>query len=732
MFSSLKTKILFFLTLIMAITALGIMHFTHTYVGNAMLDAEEKAAQNVLRLVELNIQGGYNKLLSAKMDMVVRATRQLKGMSSVCASVFIENTKLTEAKLYTEKNAKEKSIRWLKSARFQYGDLFVFDENGKVLMHQDQNFEGTSMADIEDMKGRLISNVMRGDKLKSRGDFAVFYWIHPTRNEKNQKMGYFVPVPAWGWTIGAVIDFGEIEAEAKKKIEKIVQVLGDTFAKMKIAKTGAAFLFDGNRNLLVSPKGAEDLNFKVITNNRSGNLLLDDLMHAAHTGTKPICYIESEFGNGDLLEAHIRYFKAFDWYIVLVFPVSEIQESAKKLLGRQSVIIALIFMGSIVAAYAFVAKISTPLKKLTTYAKKIPELDFTDLSQSENPIRELPVKFRDEVGRLAESFVFMEAELKRNIHKVIETTHLQKQAAEEANRAKSEFLANMSHELRTPLNHIIGFTELVLDKNFGDLNDQQEEYLTDVYNSSKHLLSLINDILDLSKVEAGKLDLDITEFVLEPVLKNSLVMVKEKAMKHGIHLSANADSIPPTIEADERKFKQIIYNLLSNAVKFTGDGGTVIVEASTVACILRTGRRFEDPQQLHVLDEVPPSGFHQEQDPENSLLQCVKIQVTDTGIGLKLEDRERIFRPFEQADGSASRYYQGTGLGLSLTKKLVQMHGGKIWVESEGEGKGSKFSFVIPIKNHRSPADGNNEKENIGNRGQQAQYEISPESASTQ
>ena len=155
-------------------------------------------------------------------------------------------------------------------------------------------------------------------------------------------MGYFMPVPAWNWTIGAEIDLGEIEAEATKKIDKIVQVLSDTFAKMKIAKTGAAFLFIGDRNLLVSPPNTDGIDLRLVINNRSGNLLLDDLMQAAHSGEKSVCYIESDFGNNDLLEAHIRYFKAFDWYIVLVFPVSEIQDSARKLLGRQSLIISLI------------------------------------------------------------------------------------------------------------------------------------------------------------------------------------------------------------------------------------------------------------------------------------------------------------------------------------------------------------------------------------------------------
>src|SRR5208283_2331187 len=153
----------------------------------------------------------------------------------------------------------------------------------------------------------------------------------------------------------------------------------------------------------------------------------------------------------------------------------------------------------------------------------------------------------------------------------------QKAEAETASRAKSEFLANMSHELRTPLNHIIGFTELVADKQCGDLNEKQGEYLNDALQGSRHLLSLINDILDLSKVEAGKLELEAAEIHLRMLLEGSLSMVKEKAMKHGIRLSSDINGIPEAVQADERKLKQILYNLLSNAVKFTPDGGSVVL-----------------------------------------------------------------------------------------------------------------------------------------------------------
>ena len=249
-----------------------------------------------------------------------------------------------------------------------------------------------------------------------------------------------------------------------------------------------------------------------------------------------------------------------------------------------------------------------------------------------------------------------------------------KRKAEAASRAKSEFLANMSHELRTPLNHILGFTELVLDKTLGGLNATQEEYLGDVHHSSRHLLSLINDILDLSKVEARKLELQTSEVNLKSLLQKSLLMVKEKAAKNTINLSVETGGVPETIQADERKLKQIMYNLLSNAVKFAPKGGKVRISARIIS---NTGSEVADPGLL-----------------ENG--HKVQISVKDNGIGIKKEDSERIFHPFEQVESSANRRFQGTGLGLSLTKSLVELHGGRIWAESEGEGQGSRFCFVIP------------------------------------
>ena len=250
---------------------------------------------------------------------------------------------------------------------------------------------------------------------------------------------------------------------------------------------------------------------------------------------------------------------------------------------------------------------------------------------------------------------------------------LEKQKAEEANKTKSEFLANMSHELRTPLNHIIGFTDLVTSHTCGPLNDTQTEYLGDVLTSSKHLLSLINDILDLSKVEAGRMDLVLNDIDLKSFLEQSMSMIREKAFKHRLQLTVDIQDGLSMLRVDERKLKQVLYNLLANAAKFTPDEGAISINASLL----------KDNEHQPTADISHNIWF--------------KIAVQDTGIGLKQEDLERVFNTFKQVDGSSSRHYQGTGLGLSLTRSLVELHKGRIWAESPGLGQGSTFSFTLPL-----------------------------------
>jgi signal transduction histidine kinase/DNA-directed RNA polymerase alpha subunit len=269
--------------------------------------------------------------------------------------------------------------------------------------------------------------------------------------------------------------------------------------------------------------------------------------------------------------------------------------------------------------------------------------------------------FSAEVIQLLQTFATQSALAIQNARLFREIEDKSKQI-EAANRHKSEFLANMSHELRTPLNAIIGFSEVLGERMFGELNEKQAEYTDDILTSGRHLLSLINEILDLSKVEAGRMELELTTFDLPLAIDNARTFVRERAAKHGINLDVTIDERLGDFVGDERKIKQILLNLLSNAVKFTPEGGRIGIIAR----------------------QADGSG-------------SVEISVSDTGIGISPEDQAKIFEEFRQVGGDYSHKTEGTGLGLTLAKKFVELHGGKIWVESE-VGKGSTFSFTLPEK----------------------------------
>jgi PAS domain S-box-containing protein len=255
---------------------------------------------------------------------------------------------------------------------------------------------------------------------------------------------------------------------------------------------------------------------------------------------------------------------------------------------------------------------------------------------------------------------------------------------EDASRLKSEFLANMSHELRTPLNAIIGFSEVLRDGLMGDMTDQQRGFIGDIFNSGKHLLALINDILDLSKVEAGKMTLDLETVDVPLLLTNSLSIIREKAASRGIGLTMDSADDLPEILADTRKVKQIVYNLLSNAVKFTVDGGKVTL------CARRVPRYDVGRMSGSWAGRTLPLA-------DSEFAEFLEIRVTDSGIGISPEGLEQLFKPFSQIDSGLARKFEGTGLGLAMIKLLAELHGGAVAVQSAVD-EGSCFTVWLPLR----------------------------------
>jgi signal transduction histidine kinase len=272
--------------------------------------------------------------------------------------------------------------------------------------------------------------------------------------------------------------------------------------------------------------------------------------------------------------------------------------------------------------------------------------------------RNHPGDFAPEANELLRTFATQSALAIQNARLFREIEDKSRQL-EVASQHKSEFLANMSHELRTPLNAIIGFSEVLTDRMFGELNEKQEEYLKDIYASGTHLLSLINDILDLSKIEAGRMELELTDFHLPTALDNALTLVRERAGRRSINLQMSVDGRLGEVRADERKIRQVVLNLLSNAIKFTPEGGRI-----EAAAVRQDG--------------------------------LVEVSVSDTGVGIAPEDQEAVFEEFRQV-GTAEKKAEGTGLGLTLCRKFVELHGGRIWVKSH-VGVGSTFTFTIPVR----------------------------------
>jgi len=355
------------------------------------------------------------------------------------------------------------------------------------------------------------------------------------------------------------------------------------------------------------------------------------------------------------------------WRVFVEDPVSEAYAPLESALARTALLLVAFLALAIFTSVVLARRMVRPIKSMQVAAARVGEgaLEQRIDVNSQDELGKLGDEFNKMAVQLQESYAGLEdkvAERTRELGSALAELDEKSRQLETISRHKSEFLANMSHELRTPLNAIIGFSEVLREQMFGELNERQLEYLDDVLLAARHLLSLINDVLDLSKVEAGRMELELSEVSLPEALETGLTMQEERAREARITFGLAVDPAEITVQADERKLRQVLVNLLSNAVNFTPPGGRVNVKAC-----LRNG--------------------------------VVEVAVADTGSGIAPEDQDLIFEEFLQARGAngGGARLEGTGLGLPLSRRFIELHGGRLWVES-ARGTGSTFRFTLPVR----------------------------------
>jgi signal transduction histidine kinase len=425
-----------------------------------------------------------------------------------------------------------------------------------------------------------------------------------------------------------------------------LKFVADVVSQIRIGRNGFVYAVDGENNLVAH----SDLSLVVRRPDLSSYTPLQRIRsELKRGGSQVVGMFEGRGLEGGDVELSAALVPTTQWLVVAEQPRREVLQPVYESLGRTIVVMGLGIVAALVSGYVLARRLTQPILELGRGADMIAGGDLS---------ARIGVRTGDELEALAHEFNRMAAELQGY------TAGLEQRVAEKtaqvelANRHKTEFLANMSHELRTPLNAIIGFSDVLRERMFGPLNAKQMEYVSDIHASGEHLLSLINDILDLSKVEAGRMELDVHAFDVRAALENCCTLIRERVLRHELRLSVEVAPDVGPWRGDERKFKQVMLNLLSNAVKFTPPGGEVNVRAWL---------------------------------EHDALL----ASVADTGIGIAAADIETIFQEFRQLPGPEQARSEGTGLGLALSRRLVALHGGSLTVKS-APGRGSVFTARFP------------------------------------
>lgn len=419
---SLRSKMFLLIVFILALVATGIMFFSKRDVEQAMVSAEERSQQNVLHLIDLTIQGRYTALLWEKAESIKRVKNIVQHLSGMVFKGLTPYLTLQKDGLLDTERAQAMALSWVASLESEGVYCFVYDRDNRALFHPRKELVGQELSSIRDIKGRVMVDAAREEAERYGNSFSTFTHHGPSGEEMVKQYAYFVTVPEWGWVVATAAFVGDVEEQLAQKQREIIQVLRENMAKVRFAETGFVFIFNGDKEIIVSP--SEEIAAALSKGSAANVPLLDALMATAlDEAPDPLEYTLSDAQGQRLsLVSYVVYFKPLDWYIGTVADKNEIAGPANDLLTRQSYVFGAVFVVGLLVALVFAARLAGPLARLTNYAMVMPEQDFTQAAPAESPIQDLPRHFRDEVGRLAQSFIFMEGSLRENIHNLMQVT----------------------------------------------------------------------------------------------------------------------------------------------------------------------------------------------------------------------------------------------------------------------------------------------------------------------